>query len=283
MKWFIQISVLSMALFPAVAAVDYGRDILPILSDRCYHCHGPDEKARKAKLRLDVKESALRTKDAIILPGKSRESELVNRITTTNLDDRMPPPESNRTLTAKEIRLLTQWIEEGAKWGQHWAFVPPVRPEVPKVQGPKSKVQGPIDAFVFARLEKEGLSPSPEARKETWLRRVTFDLTGLPPTLKEIDAFLADDSTNAHGKVVDRLLASPHFGERMATEWLDVARNKRHHQSPPAQCQEHRVDRKDGPLEVGSGWSALRHGRHRGRPRGHWLVNCKLQITRRCL
>jgi len=226
MKWLVQSSaVLFAALLPVVAATaDYGRDILPILSDKCYHCHGPDEKARKAKLRLDVKESALRTKDAIIVPGKSRESELVNRITTTNLDDKMPPPESNRALTPKEVRLLTQWIDEGAKWGAHWAFVPPVRPEVPKVQGPKSKVQSPIDTFILARLEKEKLSPAPEARKEVWLRRVTFDLTGLPPTLKEIDDFLADSSTNAHEKIVDRLLASPRFGERMATDWLDLAR-----------------------------------------------------------
>ena len=225
MKWFVQISVvLFAAALPAKAAVDYSRDILPILSDKCYHCHGPDEKARKAKLRLDVKESALRTKDAVVVPGKSRESELVNRITTTNLDDRMPPLESNRTLTEKEIRLLTQWIDEGAKWEQHWAFVPPTRPAVPKVQSPRSRVQSPIDAFIFARLEKEGLPPAPEAKKETWLRRVTFDLIGLPPTLTEINAFLADTSTNAHEKVVDRLLASPHFGERMATDWLDLAR-----------------------------------------------------------
>lgn len=217
--------VFAVVLSRAVgASVDYGRDVLPILSDKCYHCHGPDEKARKAKLRLDVKESALRTEKPIILPGNIRESELVRRITTTNIDDQMPPPESNRTLTPKQIETLTRWIEEGAKWGQHWAFVAPQKPQVPKIQSAKFKIQNPIDAFVLARLDKEGIAPAPEAKKETWLRRVSFDLTGLPPTMKELDDFATDRSTNAYARVVDRLLASPRFGERMATEWLDLAR-----------------------------------------------------------
>ena len=226
MKIFFSIAAFAaVACSRAVAAsVDYGRDVLPILSDKCYHCHGPDEKARKAKLRFDVKESALRTNEPVIIPGRGSASELVRRITTTNLDDKMPPPESNRSLTPKQIETLTHWIDEGAKWGQHWAFVPPRRPEVPRVESPKSKVQNPIDAFVIARLQKEGVTPAPEAAKEVWLRRVTFDLTGLPPTLKELDDFLADPSTNAPERVVDRLLASPRFGERMTTEWLDIAR-----------------------------------------------------------
>ncbi len=227
------------------AAVDYARDVLPILSDKCYHCHGPDETGRKAKLRLDTKEGALRTKDAVIIPGQSAKSELVNRITTTNLDDVMPPTDSNRSLTPKQIATLKQWVEEGAKWGVHWAFVPPVRPAVPEISkkvisksviseagGRRTEslitdlliTKTPVDAFILARLEKEKLTPAPEANRETWLRRVTFDLTGLPPTLKELDAFLADASTNAHELVVDRLLASPRFGERMASEWLDLAR-----------------------------------------------------------
>ncbi|HEY0550880.1 MAG TPA: DUF1549 domain-containing protein, partial [Verrucomicrobiae bacterium] len=211
----------------SAATIDYGRDVLPILSDKCYHCHGPDEKARKAKLRLDLKESTLRTNDPVIIPGNLRDSELVKRITTTNADDQMPPPDSNRSLTSQQIQTLQQWVEQGAKWGAHWAFVTPQRPAIPK--SAKSRIRGmdsgnPIDAFVFARLEKEGLSPAPETKRETWLRRVTLDLTGLPPTLPEMDAFLADDSTNAHEKVVDRLLASPRFGERMASEWLDLAR-----------------------------------------------------------
>jgi hypothetical protein len=214
----------AVALSRVSAAVDYGRDVLPILSDKCYHCHGPDETGRKAKLRLDTKEGTLRAKDPIVIPGKSRESELINRITTTNLDDLMPPPDSNRSLTPKQIATLKQWVNEGAKWGTHWAFVPPQRPAVPKLSSRKAKIVNPIDAFVFARLEKEKLKPAPEAKREIWLRRVTFDLTGLPPTLKELDEFLADVSTNAHERVVDRLLASPRFGERMATEWLDLAR-----------------------------------------------------------
>ena len=246
MKFLLTLSaLLGLALGRASAAVDYARDVLPILSDKCYHCHGPDETGRKAKLRLDTKEGALRTKDAVIIPGKSAQSEVINRITTTNLDDVMPPPDSNRHLTPQQIATLKQWVNEGAKWGMHWAFVPPVRSEVPKV-GKKvisksviSKAGGrrteslmtgslitktPIDAFVLARLEKEKLAPALEAKRETWLRRVTFDLTGLPPTLGELDAFLADADAHAHELVVDRLLASPRFGERMATEWLDLAR-----------------------------------------------------------
>jgi hypothetical protein len=217
----------SMLWRGSAATIDYGRDVLPILSDKCYHCHGPDEKARKAKLRLDLKESALRTNDPVIIPGNLRDSELVKRITTTNADDQMPPPDSNRSLTARQIQTLKQWVEQGARWGAHWAFVPPQRPTIPKSATSRSRGMesgNPIDAFVFARLEKEGLSSAPEAKRETWLRRVTLDLTGLPPTLPEIDAFVADTSANPHEKVVDRLLASPRFGERMASEWLDLAR-----------------------------------------------------------
>ncbi len=238
-------SCLLFVLCGARAAVDYGRDILPILSDKCYHCHGPDEKARKGKLRFDTKEGAFRTNKPVIIPGKAGESELVSRITTTNLDDQMPPPDSNRSLTPKQIELLTKWIEEGARWGQHWAFVAPKKPAVPIVNNSVNRetvrktrdgrlatdslitvflVRNPSVAFVAVRLQKEGLRQSTEATRERWLRRVSFDLTGLPPTLKEIDEFLGDMSANAHEKVVDRLLASPRFGERMATEWLDLAR-----------------------------------------------------------
>jgi hypothetical protein len=246
MRFAILISTLLASTLCSVSAatIDYGRDVLPILSDKCYHCHGPDEKARKAKLRLDLKESALRTNDPVIIPGNLRDSELVKRITTTNADDQMPPPDSNRSLTSQQIQTLKQWVEQGARWGAHWAFVAPRRPEVPKkpVLSAQLSVKGgtrpsaelstdhwalsanSIDAFVLARLEKEGLSPAPEAKRETWLRRVTLDLTGLPPTLPEIDAFLADASANAYEKVVDRLLASPRFGERMASEWLDLSR-----------------------------------------------------------
>ncbi len=225
--------LLAVALFVAApvartgAAVDYARDILPILSDKCYHCHGPEEKSRKAKLRLDTKEGAFRQRKdgtAVILPGKSRDSELIQRITTKDPESVMPPPDSHRSLTPQQAELLTRWIEEGANWGTHWAFIPPTRPALPLLKKQKTNFANPIDTFVAARLEQERLTRAPEAPKELILRRVTLDLTGLPPTLPEMDDFLADSSTNAYEKVVDRLLASPRHGERMASEWLDLAR-----------------------------------------------------------
>ena len=193
--------------------VDFNYHIKPLLSDRCYACHGPDEKARKAKLRLDVKESAF--KGDIIKPGRPDQSELIRRITATDPDDHMPPPESNLSLNADEIALLRRWIEQGAEWGKHWSFVP-----LPEVQDPNAS----IDTFVREPLEREGLKPAPAATKERLIRRVSFDLIGLPPTLEEIDAFLADNSAQAYERVVDRLLASAAYGERMAVDWLDVAR-----------------------------------------------------------
>jgi hypothetical protein len=209
------------------ADVDFARDVLPILSENCFHCHGPDEGARKAGLRLDTKEGAFKTKRerTMIVPGKSAESEVIARVSSTDADAVMPPPDSNRKLTAKQIATLKQWVDEGAKWGQHWAYVPlPVKVAVPKVPGSKFQVPSEIDSFILSRLEKERLAPAPEATKATWLRRVTFDLTGLPPTLAEIDAFEKDAAPNAYEKVVDRLLASPRYGERMAADWLDAAR-----------------------------------------------------------
>ncbi len=209
------------------AEVDFARDVLPILSENCFHCHGPDEGARKAGLRLDTKEGAFKKKRerTMIVPGKSAESEVIARVASADPEAMMPPPDSNRKLTAKQIATLKQWVDEGAKWGQHWAYVPlPKTVAVPNVPGSKYRVSSPIDAFILARLEKEGLKPSPEATKAVWLRRVTFDLTGLPPTLAEIDAFEKDTTPNAYEKVVDRLLASPRYGERMAADWLDAAR-----------------------------------------------------------
>src|SRR6266581_2868818 len=205
--------------------VDFSRDILPILSDNCFQCHGPDEKARKGKLRLDTKEGAFRVKDgkSVIIPGKSSESELFRRITTKDPDDLMPPPESIHKLTTRQIALIHQWIDEGAPWGRHWAFNPIQAPKAPRVKNKHWPVND-IDRFVLARLEQEGLAPSPAADRERLIRRVTFDLTGLPPTLAELDAFLSDSSSNAYEKVVERLLNSPRFGERMAAQWLDLAR-----------------------------------------------------------
>jgi mono/diheme cytochrome c family protein len=200
---------------PMQAQVDFGRDVLPILSDQCFHCHGPDEGARKGRLRLDTQAGATRERNGVaaVVPGNLKESELYRRITSTDADEQMPPPNSNRKLTAKQIDTLTQWIDGGAKWGGHWAF------EKVKADGP-----GSIDSFIRDRLRNAGLTPAPPATKASWLRRVTFDLTGLPPTLAEIDTFDKDSSPNAFEKQVDRLLASPRYGERMAADWLDVAR-----------------------------------------------------------
>ena len=209
----------------SVSLVDFSRDIQPILSDNCYHCHGPDAKGRKAKLRLDTKEGAFRVLDGktVILAGKSAQSELVRRITTRDADEVMPPPDSNRKLTARQVELLKRWVDQGAKWGQNWALVTPQRPELPKVKN-KSWPRNAIDHFILARLEREGLKPSAEAAPEKLIRRVTLDLTGLPPTIEEVDAFLADNSKEAYEKLVDHLLRSPRYGERMVWEWLDASR-----------------------------------------------------------
>lgn len=199
--------------------VRFGRDILPILSENCFKCHGPDEKARKAKLRLDIREGAMK----VIDPGKSDESEIIRRIFSGDPEERMPPPKSNRKLSEEQKDLLKRWVDQGAPWGKHWAYETPARPLLPKVKKSAWPRNG-IDFFVLARLEKEGMTPSSEASRETLIRRLTLDLTGLPPTLKEIDDFLADRSPDAYEKVVDRLLASPHYGERMAMDWLDDSR-----------------------------------------------------------
>ena len=208
------------------AAVDFQRDILPILSDKCFHCHGPDEKARKAKLRLDTPEGAFQANakgKVAIIAGKSSESELIRRLVTSDADDLMPPPESNRTLTQKQKDQMRAWIDSGAKWERHWAFTPIGRPVTP-VPKDASWAKSPIDRFVLAKLESMQLKPAPSADRERWLRRVTLDLTGLPASLPEMDAFLADRPDGAESRVVDRLLGSHRFGERMATDWLDLAR-----------------------------------------------------------
>jgi hypothetical protein len=207
-------------------AIDFSRQIRPILSENCFRCHGPDEKERKAKLRLDLKEGAfgtLRGGGHAIVAGKSAESALIERITAADPSDRMPPAKSNKHLTSAQIELLRRWIDQGARWSEHWAFVPPRRPVLPAVKG-SAWPQGAIDHFILARLERAGLRPSPEADRVRLLRRVTLDLTGLPPTPAEVDAFLADTRPGAYERVVDRLLMSPHYGERLAVDWLDAAR-----------------------------------------------------------
>ncbi len=207
--------------------VDYNFHVKPILSDRCYACHGPDAEARQADLRLDTEDGAFRTPlgsgDPAIVPGSLRKSALYYRITSDDPDFRMPPPESKLALSTREIALINRWIDQGAAWKPHWAFIAPARPPLPSVDNPDWP-RNAIDHFILARLHQEGLSPSPEASRETLLRRVTLDLTGLPPTLDELDAFVADTSPGAYERVVDRLLASPRYGERWSWDWLDAAR-----------------------------------------------------------
>lgn len=207
-----------LAESPSSRTVEFNRDVRPILSDACFHCHGPDGSRRKADLRLDVEVGV-----DLIVPGKPEQSELFRRIIETDSAQRMPPTKSGRVVTPQQIEILRRWIEQGAKWEKHWAFTSVRQPPLPKVQESKW-VRNGIDAFVLARLEAEGLNPSPEADRITLLRRVTLDLTGLPPTPKDVDDFLADASPNAYEKVVDRLLASPRYGEHMARPWLDAAR-----------------------------------------------------------
>ena len=209
--------------------VDFNRDVQPILSENCYHCHGPDAGGRKAELRLDKKEGAYRTKDGItpVKPGDSDGSDVIARIFSTEKDEVMPTPKSNRKLTDAQTQLLKRWVEEGAKWGEHWAFVAPKRAAVPGISEPgKAWVRNPIDAFVLERLQREGLAPSPEAAPAKLARRLYLDLTGIPPKPGEVDAFVneSNGSHKTYESVVDRLLTSPRYGERMVWEWLDAAR-----------------------------------------------------------
>jgi hypothetical protein len=211
---------------PTAAKVDFNRDIRPIFSNHCYACHGPDGNKRKAGLRLDRKEDAFQELDSgefALVPGDPAESELYRRITEPDAARRMPPQKTGNPLSPTQVELIRRWIEEGARWKKHWAYIPPERPALPAVRDPAWCRNG-IDYFILDRLEREGLHPSPEADRATLIRRVNFDLTGLPPTPAEVDAFLADAGPGAYEKVVDRLLASPHFGERMAQHWLDLAR-----------------------------------------------------------
>jgi mono/diheme cytochrome c family protein len=213
--------------------VDFARDIRPVISGKCYHCHGPDEESRKAKLRLDQRDDAVRDRKGTfaIKPGDPEASELIRRIVSTDPDDVMPPPKTGHTISPEELALLKKWIAQGAKYAGHWAFTKPVRVEAPQIK----RVAGqdsispswhtnPLDRFVAAKILEAGLKPSPEADRATLIRRVSLDLTGLPPTPLEIDAYLRDTSPNAYEKVVDRLLASPRYGERWARIWLDLAR-----------------------------------------------------------
>ena len=199
--------------------ISFNRDIRPILSDKCFHCHGPNEDSREADLRFDIKEIAFQ----IIEPGSLENSELIQRITDDDPDSRMPPAELNKPLSDQDIELLKKWIEQGAPWSEFWAYVPPKKHEIP---APKSNAdfENWIDRFMVAKLEENSLALSAPADKTTLLRRIYFDLIGLSPTPDQVDAFVSDDSPRAFEKVVDQLLPSKHFGERLAIYWLDLVR-----------------------------------------------------------
>ena len=224
----IALAVLSGGVIARAETIDFNRQILPILSDACFRCHGPDGAARKAKLRLDQREGIFRTREdvTVVTPGKPEASELILRITSSDEDEVMPPPDAVRRLSPAEIDLLRRWVAGGAEWNKHWAYDPPQRPAVPPVANGTlaRRVRNPIDAFVFAHLEREKLVPAPEAEPAALLRRVSLDLTGLPPSPAELDAFVADRAPAAYERAVDRLIASPRYGERWAWDWLDVAR-----------------------------------------------------------
>ena len=206
------------------ATIQFNRDIRPILSDNCYFCHGPDQNKRKADLRLDTREGLFSTLSdhRTVVPGKPDDSELYRRLITHDPQERMPDPKSNKRLSGHDIALIRRWIEQGAPWQGHWAYLPLTSPTPPAVDG--APAHHPVDAFILARLKEAGLSPAAPADRVTLIRRVSQDLCGLPPTPAEVKAFVDDASPDAYEKVVDRLLASPHFGERMGVFWLDLVR-----------------------------------------------------------
>lgn len=224
--WFLCCLLLVATTAVAEERVQFNRDIRPILSDSCYACHGPDEKTRQAGLRLDVAEQSrtrLSSGKTAVVRGNLAESELVRRIQAAEPGEQMPPKDSGKHLTTAQVDLLKRWVQQGAEYEAHWSLVPLARPAIPDLDG-GSGVRSPIDQFIQSRLKHERLSPAVEADRERLLRRVSFDLVGLPPILEELDDFLADGSPDAYEKVVDRLLASPRYGERMALDWLDAAR-----------------------------------------------------------
>ena len=241
------LALVPLSLAPAVAGaappVDFSREVLPILSDNCFYCHGPDEKKREAGRRLDTLEGATAQIDGVtaVVPGKPEASDLVARIRSTDRDEVMPPPKANKKLTPAQTATLKRWVAEGAKWGKHWAFEKPERPEVPRISDFRFAIAdwknagdgygdwsvNPIDGFILKKLAESALMPSREADAPTLCRRLYLDLTGLPPTPEEVDAFLGSAIANRQSAIenlVDRLLASPHYGERMVLPWLDAAR-----------------------------------------------------------
>ena len=217
-----------LAISTALAApVDFNREILPILVENCFACHGPDANERKAGLRLDTHEGALgkgESGEVVVVPGRSSESAMIARILSKDRDEVMPPPKSKHQLAKGQKDLLRRWIDEGAAWGKHWAYESPGTPPTPEVRTAARTIRNSIDHFVLARLEAEGIEPSPEADRRTLIRRLNLDLLGLPPTPEEVEAFVDDTRADAYERLVDSLLASPHFGERWGRHWLDLAR-----------------------------------------------------------
>jgi hypothetical protein len=207
------------------SAVEFSREIRPILAKNCFPCHGPDDGARKGKLRLDTSEGATKDRGGYraIEPGAHEESELWARVTSSIDGDRMPPVETGRSLSSEQIELLGRWIDDGARYTKHWAFIAPVRPELPPVEH-ADWPRNAIDRFVLARAEREGLEPAPEADRWTLARRLSLDLTGLPLAPEEARAFVEDTRPDAYEQLVERLLSSPRYGERWARMWLDLAR-----------------------------------------------------------
>jgi hypothetical protein len=223
--WLAWFALANAAIAAEPTALDFARDVRPILADNCFHCHGPDTSERQADLRLDIwsSEGEINGAEAVIEKSKPADSELLRRITSNDPDERMPPADSGKSLTPEQSKTLEAWISQGAHYAQHWSFEAPRRPPVPPVKN-KTWVRNPIDAFVLARLEREGLDPSPPASRNALLRRLSLDLVGLPPTLAELSAFEATSGEAAIDAEIDRLLQSPHFGERWGRLWLDAAR-----------------------------------------------------------
>ena len=225
MRRILNLAALTASIQLSAESISFNKDVRPILSSKCLNCHGPSEKSRKADLRFDEEASAFKNRDGLqaIKPGDLANSEMCHRIISEDPDEIMPPPEFKNELNENEISILKTWIEQGAKYEGHWAFVKPKTPNLPKIKYTKWP-RNTIDRFLLARLEKDGIQPSPEADRRTLVRRLTLDLTGLHPTLTEVDAFLSDKSPNAYEKVVDRLLASEEYAERMALIWMDASR-----------------------------------------------------------
>lgn len=221
--WMCSVIASSQLFAASQDEIRFNRDVRPILSEKCFACHGQDAAHREADRRLDTAEGALQEHDGVrgVVPHDLNASELWRRIDTDDEDSRMPPPGTHKSVTDAEKEILKRWIEQGAHYEKHWSFEPPDAVPIPPVT---DGMRNPIDAFVAERLRREGLAMSPEAAKSTWIRRVAFTLTGLPPRTEDVDAFLADDSSDARERVVDRYLASEHYGEEMARHWLDIAR-----------------------------------------------------------